>query len=242
MATTITVAKAHAAVTQAITIQTGFDDPFSVSSALELMLLVAIVGPVGVLGTVGGDDEPAFAIGAGSLAADAGGTAVLGVVVVVVVLTAVAEAATVEIVGTAVVLVVRVEVVAVVVVVVVVVMVVVGQRPSPGWQSGWSATRGHGFPPAAGSRVTSMFRLLPASQASVQPLSACAQSAACVVVVAAVVVVGVVAVRVLVTGVLDAMLGERGVAAEGSMVVVSASFTPSATHTYLVLSRDPSRS
>ena len=54
-------------------------------------------------------------------------------------------------------------------------------------------------------------------------------------VVAAVVVVGVAAVRVLVTGVLDAMLGEHGVAAEGSMVVVSASFTPSATHTCLEL-------
>ena len=52
------------------------------------------------------------------------------------------------------------------------------------------------------------------------------------VVVAAVVVVGVVDVRVLVTVVLDAM---RGVAAEGSMVVMSANFTPSATHTYLEL-------
>ena len=144
----------------------GVDGPFSVSSVLELLLLVAVVGPVGVLGIVGGDDEPAFAIGVESVAADAGGMDLLGGVVVGVVLAVVAAAAAVGIVVMAVVLVVRVEVVAVVVEI-----VVVGQRPSPGWQLGWSATGGHGFPPAAGSRVTSMVRVLPASQASVQPLS-----------------------------------------------------------------------
>ena len=94
--------------------------------------------------------------------------------------------------------VVAVDVVRVEVVAVVLVVLVVGQRPSPGWQSGTSAWLGHGLPPLVVFRVTTMLRNTPSSHSTVHSLKSYAQSSILVVVVVVVVLVVVAVVVVAV--------------------------------------------
>ena len=121
------------------TIQTGVADSSSGVAALTFILLATVVGPVVVLGIVGEVEEASFASVSKSCVVNRGAAAMVEGVVLAVV----ADAVDVELEVTVVIVVVLVVSVVVVteeVVVVLVVMVVVGQRPSPGWQSGWSST------------------------------------------------------------------------------------------------------
>ena len=120
------------------TIQTGVAASSSAVAALTFILLATVVGPVVVLGIVVEVKEASFANVAKPCVVSRGAAAM----VVGVVLAVVANAVDVELEVTVVIVVVlvgRVVVVTVVVVVVLLVMVVVGQRSSPGWQSGWSS-------------------------------------------------------------------------------------------------------